>query len=126
MIKPLAGDFYNHICIKIFFGINRKNIKNNIVFIKNMNKNFIIYLCVINIITFLAFGQDKWKAKNDEWRTSEKTLLGFACIGGSVGAWIGMHVFHHKTRKNEFRYGIPAIFAVQVILTLIRYSGILR
>ena len=67
-----------------------------------MNKNFIIYLCVINIITFLAFGQDKWKAKNDEWRTSE------------------------KTRKNEFRYGIPAIFAVQVILTLIRYSGILR
>ena len=66
-----------------------------------MNKNFIIYLCVINIITFLAFGQDKWKAKNDEWRTSEKTLLGFACIGGSVGAWIGMHVFHHKTRKNS-------------------------
>ena len=60
------------------------------LFIKNMNKNFIIYLCVINIITFLAFGQDKWKAKNDEWRTSEKTLLGFACIGGSVGAWIGM------------------------------------
>lgn len=75
-----------------------------------MNKNFIIYLCVINIITFLAFGQDKWKAKNDEWRTSEKTLLGFACIGGSVGAWIGMHVFHHKTRKNEFRYGIPGNF----------------
>lgn len=96
------------------------------LFVKNMNKNFIIYLCVINIITFLAFGQDKWKAKNDEWRTSEKTLLGFACIGGSIGAWIGMHVFHHKTRKNEFRYGIPAIFAVQVILTLIRYSGILR
>ena len=55
------------------------------------------YLIVINIVTFLVYGIDKWKAKQGSWRISEATLLILAVIGGSIGALLGMRVWHHKT-----------------------------
>ena len=55
------------------------------------------YLIVINIVTFLVYGIDKWKAKKGSWRISEATLLILAAIGGSIGAMLGMKVWHHKT-----------------------------
>ena len=55
------------------------------------------YLMVINIVTFLVYGIDKIKAKQGSWRISEATLLIFAVIGGSIGALLGMQVWHHKT-----------------------------
>ena len=57
----------------------------------------IYYLAVINIMTFFVYGIDKWKAKHLKWRISEATLLGLAIIGGSIGAWLGMKTWHHKT-----------------------------
>lgn len=78
-----------------------------------------IYFVAINIIAFLCFGIDKWKAQNHRWRISEKMLLGLACVGGSIGAWLGMQIFHHKTRKNQFRIGVPVIICLQVILCII-------
>lgn len=77
-----------------------------------------IYLLVINIIAFLAFGIDKRKARKGQWRTPESTLLVLAAIGGSVGAWVGMKVWHHKTLHPKFKYGIPAIFIIQVFLLI--------
>lgn len=76
------------------------------------------YLLVINIIAFLAFGIDKRKARKGQWRTPESTLLALAAIGGSVGAWAGMKVWHHKTWHPKFKYGIPAIFIIQVFLLI--------
>lgn len=67
---------------------------------------------------FTLYGADKKRAKKREWRISEKTLIGIAVIGGSAGALLGMHVFHHKTRHWYFRYGLPVILAVQVLLCL--------
>ena len=55
------------------------------------------YLIVINIVTFLVYGIDKWKAKQGSWRISEATLLILAVIGGSIGALLGMKVWRHKT-----------------------------
>ena len=55
------------------------------------------YLIVINIVTFLVYGIDKWKAKQGSWRISEATLLILAVIGGSIGALLGMKIWHHKT-----------------------------
>ena len=56
------------------------------------------YLIVINIVTFQVYGIDKWKAKQGSWRISEATLLILAVIGGSIGALLGMRVWHHKTK----------------------------
>ncbi|MCR5604944.1 MAG: DUF1294 domain-containing protein [Lachnospiraceae bacterium] len=77
------------------------------------------YLTVINVIAFLLYGIDKEKARKGRWRISEKELILVAVIGGSVGAFFGMHFFHHKTRHWYFRYGIPAIVILQIILVTV-------
>ena len=74
------------------------------------------YLIVINIVTFLVYGIDKWKAKKGSWRISEATLLILAVIGGSIGALLGMRVWHHKTMHKKFKYGLPLILLVQIAL----------
>ena len=79
----------------------------------------IIYLFLINLVTFLVYGFDKWKAKRAKWRISEATLLGLAVMGGSIGAWLGMKVWHHKTLHAKFKYGIPLILIAQITLLLL-------
>ena len=76
----------------------------------------LIYLAVINVVTFFMYGIDKWKAKRSKWRISEATLLGMAVIGGSIGAWLGMKTWHHKTLHKKFRYGEPTIIIIQLAL----------
>ena len=74
----------------------------------------LIYLAVINVVTFFMYGIDKWKAKKSKWRIRETALLGLAVLGGSIGAWLGMKVWHHKTLHKKFKYGVPAIIIVQL------------
>ena len=71
--------------------------------------------CIIgvNVITFVVYGIDKLKAKKGKWRVPETTLLLLAIVGGSVGAWCGVKVWHHKTMYAKFKYGIPLIMAMQ-------------
>ncbi len=80
---------------------------------------FLTYLLLaINVLTFLIYGLDKYKAKRARWRISERTLLSMALVGGSIGTWLGMKVWHHKTMHKKFKYGIPAILSLQIVLTL--------
>ena len=74
------------------------------------------YLLAINAVTFIVYGIDKYKAKKAKWRISEATLLLLAVLGGSIGAWIGMKVWHNKTMHKKFKYGIPAILLIQIAL----------
>ena len=85
------------------------------------------YLVIINIIAFIVYGIDKLKAKRGKWRITEATLLLLAIIGGSIGAWCGVKVWHHKTLHKKFRYGIPLIMATQIgfCLYLIAKAGLL-
>ena len=76
----------------------------------------IYYLLGINLLTFFVYGIDKWKAKRDKWRVPEATLLMLAAIGGSVGALLGMFVFHHKTKHKKFLIGVPLILLAQLAL----------
>ena len=78
----------------------------------------ILYLVAINVVTFLLYGIDKFKAKRSKWRIPESVLLGLAVIGGSVGAWLGMIVWRHKTQHKKFRYGIPLILAMQIAILI--------
>ena len=77
-------------------------------------KIILIYLLAINIITFLVYGIDKLKAKKNWWRIPEATLLLMAVIGGSIGACLGMKVWHHKTMHRKFKYGVPVIIILQI------------
>ncbi|MBR2153357.1 MAG: DUF1294 domain-containing protein [Bacteroidaceae bacterium] len=79
----------------------------------------LIYFLAINVVTFFLYGIDKWKARRDKWRISEATLLGLAVIGGSIGAWLGMKVWHHKTLHKKFRYGLPLILFAQIVLLVL-------
>ena len=74
------------------------------------------YLLAVNIATFLLYGIDKYKAKKGKWRISEATLLTMTAIGGSIGAWAGMRLWHHKTMHKKFKYGIPLIIIMQIAL----------
>ena len=78
----------------------------------------ICYILTINIATFLLYGIDKYKAKKGRWRISEATLLTMAAIGGSIGAWAGMRLWHHKTMHKKFKYGIPVIIIMQIALVV--------
>ena len=74
------------------------------------------YHLALNAVTFIVYGIDKYKAKKVKWRIPEATLLLLAVVGGSVGAWIGMKIWHHKTMHKKFKYGIPAILLIQIAL----------
>lgn len=76
----------------------------------------LVYLVALNVATFFTFGIDKWKAKKAKWRIREAALLLLAVLGGSIGAWLGMKVWHHKTLHKKFKYGIPAIIIAQLAL----------
>ncbi len=82
---------------------------------------FLYGLAIVNAITFIVYGIDKWKARANKWRIPEVTLLCLALFGGSIGAWLGMKVWRHKTQHKKFKYGIPAIFLLQAGLVLYLY-----
>ncbi len=85
-----------------------------------------LYLLFMNVFTFLAYGVDKFRAKAKQWRIRESTLIGLAWLGGGVGAYAGMKVFHHKTQKNQFRVSIPAAIVAWVALmvfVILKLSG---
>ncbi len=81
------------------------------------------YLLAINAVTFIVYGIDKYKAKKAKWRISEATLLLLAVLGGSIGAWMGMKVWHHKTMHKKFKYGIPIIIILQVALAVYLHTN---
>ena len=81
------------------------------------------YLLAINALSFSLYGIDKYKAKKNQWRISEATLLMMAVIGGSIGAWAGMRLWHHKTMHKKFKYGIPIIIIMQVALAVYLHTN---
>ena len=83
---------------------------------ETFNSYLAYYLLAINVVTFIVYGIDKYKAKKAKWRIPEATLLLLAVLGGSIGAWMGMKVWHHKTMHKKFKYGIPAILLIQIAL----------
>ncbi|MDV3427367.1 MAG: DUF1294 domain-containing protein [Bacillota bacterium] len=76
------------------------------------------YFILVNFLGFLFMYIDKEKAKAGKWRIKESTLLLIALIGGSLGSYAGMKVFRHKTKHAKFKYGIPFIILIQLLIFL--------
>lgn len=93
--------------------------KNAIILLMNMDtlhSYLTFYLLAINIAAFALYGIDKYKARKAKWRISEAKLLTTAVLGGSIGAWLGMKIWHHKTMHKKFKYSIPVILLIQIAL----------
>lgn len=82
----------------------------------------LIYLIIVNALSFLLMLIDKQKAKKDRWRIPEKTLITAALLGGSLGGIAGMKLFRHKTKHPKFSIGLPVILAVQIVLAVVILS----
>lgn len=79
-------------------------------------KALALYLLAVNVLSFLSFGLDKQKAVHGRRRIRNRTLLGLALLGGSVGALLGMGLFRHKTRQKPYTLGIPLLLLAQLSL----------
>ncbi len=75
----------------------------------------IVYVVMMNLVSFALMGIDKYKAKKKAWRIPEATLFLFAIFGGSIGSILGMFLFHHKTRHWYFLFGLPLILILQLV-----------
>ena len=78
-------------------------------------KYLLVYLCIINALSFLLMLIDKQKAKKKRWRIPERTLLGVCAIGGSVGVLQGLYLLRHKTLHKRFAIGIPVMFVIHLV-----------
>lgn len=76
----------------------------------------VLYLAVINIVGFAIMGIDKRRAVRGAWRISEASLFLTALVGGSPGCICGMKFFRHKTKHPKFKYGLPAILVLQIVI----------
>lgn len=83
-----------------------------------MTQLILLYLLIINAVSFLLMLVDKLKAKKNLWRIPESTLLTSAALGGSIGALAGMYTFRHKTKHRKFTLGVPMILIAQIALAV--------
>ena len=81
-------------------------------------KYLCLYLLIINALGFLLMHADKQKARKSAWRIPEATLFATALLGGSLGCFMGMRLFHHKTKHLKFSLGLPLLLAVHVVLLI--------
>ena len=81
------------------------------------------YLLIVNVLAFIIYGFDKYQARKAGRRIPEATLLIWARIGGSIGAWMGMKIWHHKTLHKKFKYGIPILITMQVAFVVYMYTN---
>lgn len=81
-------------------------------------KNILIYLLVINLMTFCAMWWDKRRAQKGEWRISEAGLFTLVLLGGGIGGIAGMYTFRHKTKKLRFTIGFPTILITEIVLAI--------
>lgn len=79
----------------------------------------LMYLMLANIVSFCMYGIDKWKARRNKWRIKEKTLILLAFVGGALGAFTGMFLFHHKTKHTKFIIMIPLALILWAVITVL-------
>ncbi|MGM9947202.1 DUF1294 domain-containing protein [Floccifex sp.] len=75
-----------------------------------------IYCIFINILSFIVYGVDKYKAIHQKYRIPENILLCLTILGGGIGSLCAMFVFRHKIRKRKFYIGIPILLVIQYTL----------
>jgi uncharacterized membrane protein YsdA (DUF1294 family) len=83
-----------------------------------MGKYILAYFLIINIAAYIIMGIDKKRSKNSKWRIPERELFTLFLLGGSIGGLLGMNVFKHKTKHWYFKWGLPIIILVQLLIAV--------
>lgn len=73
-----------------------------------------LWVALVSVVLFCMMGADKRYARRAMRRIPEARLFFAAVLGGAAGGWLGMRVFHHKTRHWYFALGFPAIAIAQL------------
>ena len=84
-----------------------------------MDKTVLLTVGFLNVLAFVLFGIDKHRAINGKWRIQESTLIAVSVLGGCFGAYLGMRVFHHKTRKWKFRILVPLLALIDAVVVAV-------
>lgn len=85
---------------------------------------FVVYILIVNVLAFILYGIDKRRSQRKMYRIPENTLLWMARIGGGVGSWLGIKVFHHKTKHKRFMIIVPlwtVLWVVAIVYLVIKY-----
>ena len=77
------------------------------------------YLLIVNLVGFVLMGVDKKRSLRGAWRISEASLFTSALLGGSIGCILGMQHFRHKTKHWYFKYGMPTILILQILIFIL-------
>ena len=77
----------------------------------------------VNLAGLLIMYIDKQRARRHAFRIPESSLFIIALIGGSIGSILGMWLFHHKTKKWYFRFGMPLILVLQVLVMILLWRS---
>lgn len=81
-------------------------------------KYLYLYLCIVNALAFVFMLIDKRNAIKNRRRIPERTLLTLCAIGGSLGGYMSMQLFRHKTKHHRFSLGIPLMLALHIMILL--------
>lgn len=76
----------------------------------------VLYLIIVNALSFLLMLVDKYKSQNNLWRIPETVLMIVAGIGGSLGCYLGMKACRHKTRHKKFSIGVPTMMVIHILI----------
>ena len=85
---------------------------------------FVVYILIVNVLAFILYGIDKRRSQRKMYRIPENTLLWMARIGGGVGSWLGIKVFHHKTKHKRFMIIVPlwtVLWVAEIVYTIVKY-----
>ncbi|OCS88371.1 DUF1294 domain-containing protein [Caryophanon tenue] len=83
----------------------------------------LVFIIIMSVVLCALMAYDKERAKNNEWRVSENTLMTMAILGGALGGVLAMYLFRHKTKHNKFAFGLPLLGAIHVFL-LVRLAAL--
>jgi uncharacterized membrane protein YsdA (DUF1294 family) len=92
----------------------------NLSFNFGVGELLLIFLALVNVLTFFLYGIDKRKAVKNKWRISERTLIFFTLACGGIGALLGMCFFRHKRSKLKFKFSLMVgLIIVSILLSIV-------
>ncbi|WP_445114658.1 DUF1294 domain-containing protein [Acinetobacter sp. WZC-1] len=93
-----------------------------------LNGIVLLFISVINVMTYWFYAQDKEAAQQGRRRVPEQTLHLLSFLGGWPAAWLAQQRLRHKTHKQPFRkmYMCSIFFNILLLLWLISPLNLLR
>ncbi len=87
---------------------------------------YFLYLFLINVLTFILMGIDKYRSRKNQWRIKEITLIILGIMGGGTGIILAMLVFHHKINRRKFYLGMPLLYIANKITSAVLYHYLIK